>query len=64
LFISCAIIPFDRLAMAWKAFQIGGAPIQCISATNCTNFEAQCNLDSSTQCSGWNPVLKQGFYAP
>jgi hypothetical protein len=39
-------------------------PVQCTSAANCANFRATCNLASSSECSGWTPTLKQGFYAP
>jgi hypothetical protein len=64
MFIQCNAISFDRRFKQWAAFQTVGMPTQCTSASNCANLKAQCDLDSSTECSGWNPDLNQGFYAP
>jgi hypothetical protein len=63
MFIPCASPPFDRRVKLWTSFQAAGVPVQCTSVTNCANFQAQCNSDSSTECSGWNPDMMQGFYA-
>ena len=64
LFIPCDAAPFDRRTKPWTSLQAVGLPVQCASASNCANFKAQCNSDSSTECSGWNPDMMQGFYAP
>jgi hypothetical protein len=64
LFIRCAAAPFDRRARSWTVFQTSAIPVQCVSATNCASFESQCSLDYSTECSGWNPTLEQGYYLP
>ena len=63
VFIPCSPPPLGRRFKAWTKFQTKGAAIMCTSTTNCSNFQASCNLSLSTECIGWNDTLKKGWYA-
>ena len=64
IFIPCAAPPIGRRFKAWSTFQAKPTtPVTCTSITNCANFQAPCDLASSTECTGWNNTLKKGWYA-
>ena len=59
VYVPCVLPPISRQFKAW-------GPNNPVAVTcnnfQCADFHAPCDLLASTECTGWNPVIKQGWF--
>ena len=62
IFVPCAAPPAGRRLKAWASFQPRKTKT-CNSYSECAIYREPCVLSDSTECTGWDASLGQGWYA-